>query len=86
MLLRCEIKASAKSAAICKARIAAWPVSAGTLQHRRILQWAAMMQDDVSRKVDDVWTRACRVIADLSRYAVQTPRINMTVCEACVSL
>ena len=32
------------------------------------LQWGAMVQDVISRKVDDVWTRACRVIADLSRY------------------
>lgn len=27
-----------------------------------------MAQDEISRKVDDVWSRACRVIADLSRY------------------
>lgn len=28
----------------------------------------AMAQDEVSQKTDDVWSKACRVIADLSRH------------------
>ncbi len=26
------------------------------------------MQDEISQKTDDVWSKACRVIADLSKY------------------
>ena len=30
------------------------------------------VQDEISQNADDVWTRACRVIADLSRYVIHT--------------